>query len=75
MRPDDLNADGQAFGRSAAQEPPLQLLLVHGDTHRYRDDAPLPGLRRVEVPGSPQLRWLRASVRAGALRIELTDPL
>lgn len=60
--------------RSAAQERVLNLLLVHGDTHRHRDDAPLPGLRRVEVPGSPQLRWLRASVRPDGLHIQPADP-
>jgi len=46
---------------------PGKVLLVHGDTHRFRDDEPLPGLRRVEVHGSPQIRWVRARVeRAGA---------
>jgi len=46
---------------------PGKVLLVHGDTHRYRDDEPLPGLRRVEVYGSPSVRWARARVeRAGA---------
>ena len=46
---------------------PGKVLLVHGDTHRYRDDEPLPGLRRIEVYGSPQTRWLRARIeRTGA---------
>ena len=46
---------------------PGKVLLVHGDTHRYRDDEPLPGLRRVEVYGSPSVRWARARIeRAGA---------
>jgi hypothetical protein len=31
--------------------------LIHGDTHLARDDEPLPGLRRVEVWGSPFVRW------------------
>ena len=36
-----------------------RLVIVHGDTHVFRDDRPLPGLRRIEVHGSPFLRWLR----------------
>jgi hypothetical protein len=39
-----------------------RLVLVHGDTHVYRDDEPLPGLRRVEPWGSPFVSWLRGSV-------------
>jgi hypothetical protein len=46
---------------------PGKVLLVHGDTHQYRDDEPLPGLRRVEVYGSPHIRWAKAHVeRTGA---------
>ncbi len=40
-----------------------RLALVHGDTHAFRNDRPRPGLQRVEVPGSPFLRWLRAGAR------------
>ena len=47
-----------------------KLVLVHGDGHIYRDDAPLPGLRRIEVWGSPVVAWLRGSVLRGALQIE-----
>jgi hypothetical protein len=46
------------------------VVLIHGDTHIYRDDEPLPGLRRVEAWGSPFVGWLRAGVRTGALRVE-----
>lgn len=60
--------------RHAAQESPLNLLLVHGDTHRFRDDAPFTGLRRVEVPGSPQLRWLRAVAIGNRLHVEAAEP-
>ena len=60
--------------RRAAQDPALRLMLVHGDTHVQRDDQPLPGLRRVEVPGSPQVRWLRATLRGGDPHIESVDP-
>ena len=49
---------------------PGKVLLVHGDTHKYRDDEPLPGLRRIEVWGSPFVGWLRGSLRPGALTVE-----
>jgi hypothetical protein len=49
-----------------------RLVLVHGDTHIYRDDEPLSGLRRVEVYGSPFVAWLRASITTGELRVEQT---
>lgn len=38
------------------------VLVVHGDTHWYQNDHPLPNLQRVEVYGSPHIRWLRAGV-------------
>jgi len=57
-----------------ARAYPGKVLLIHGDTHTYRDDEPLPGLRRVEVPGSPQVRWLRASMLREGLQIEPADP-
>ena len=58
---------------SLGKAHPAKIVLVHGDTHMYRDDEPLPGLRRVEVPGSPQVRWLRATLAGGRLRVEATD--
>jgi hypothetical protein len=36
-----------------------QTILIHGDTHIYRDDEPIPGVRRIEVWGSPIVSWLR----------------
>ena len=36
-------------------------ILIHGDTHLYRDDEPIPGVRRIEVWGSPFVSWLRLS--------------
>jgi len=55
--------------RRLGESMPGKVLLVHGDTHRFRDDEPLPGLRRVEVYGSPHIRWAKARVeRAGANR-------
>ncbi len=38
---------------------PDRLVLIHGDTHLHRDDQPLPGLRRIEVWGSPVVTWHR----------------
>lgn len=55
---------------------PGRVVLVHGDTHRFRDDEPMPGLRRIEVWGSPHIRWLRATLRGDRLVVEpAPDPL
>ena len=43
---------------------PGRVLLIHGDTHLYRDDEPLPGLRRIEAWGSPFVAWLRLPLNA-----------
>ena len=45
-----------------ARERPGRVVLIHGDTHLHRDDEPLPGLRRIEVWGSPLVAWHRYSV-------------
>jgi hypothetical protein len=42
---------------------PGKVVLIHGDTHLHRDDEPLPGLRRIEVWGSPVVTWLRLPFR------------
>ena len=47
---------------------PERVFLVHGDTHTYHDDEPLPGVRRLEVWGSPIVSWIRGDVEAGELR-------
>lgn len=55
-----------------------EVLLVHGDTHRYRVDSPLldsatgapvENFTRVEVFGSPGMNWVRVRVIDGAARI------
>lgn len=51
--------------RRLGRTMPGKVLLVHGDTHRFRDDEPLPGLRRVEVYGWPYLRWTKGSIERG----------
>lgn len=48
-----------------------RLVLVHGDTHVYRDDEPLPGLRRLQMWGSPFVSWLRVSTSAQSVRAEV----
>ena len=53
---------------------PGKVLLVHGDTHKYRDDEPLPGLRRVEVYGAPHIRWARARVARTGARLFNVEP-
>ena len=66
-----------------AREFDGEVLLVHGDTHRYRVDRPLrdpasgaalANLMRVEVFGSPSMNWVRISVieDAGRVRFEVT---
>jgi hypothetical protein len=42
---------------------PGQVVLIHGDTHLYRDDEPIPGVRRIEVWGSPIVAWHRYGIR------------
>ena len=53
----ELVAELTALGRRM----PGRVVLIHGDTHLYKDDEPLPGLRRIEVWGSPFVRWLAVS--------------
>ena len=78
LRPRQGSADGFATLRERLAQlvrtHPGRIVLVHGDTHQYRDDEPMPGLRRIEVPGAPQVRWLRAKLSTGArLQVEPAD--
>ena len=41
------------------------VLLVHGDTHTYRVDHPLPGVTRVETYGSPFVGWVKVTIAPG----------
>jgi hypothetical protein len=47
-----------------------RVVLVHGDTHLYRDDMPYPGLRRLEVWGAPFVSWIRGGVLGGELHFD-----
>jgi hypothetical protein len=60
-----------------------EVLLIHGDTHRFRFDRPLinpetrkrvPNFTRIEVFGSPTMNWVRVSVteEAGRVRFNAT---
>ena len=53
-----------------AARRPGKVVLIHGDTHLHRDDEPLPGLRRIEVWGSPVVSWIRASISPVGLRVD-----
>jgi hypothetical protein len=63
----------KAHLRALAERMPGRIVLVHGDTHLYRDDEPLPGLRRIETWGSPFVGWLRGSLGPEGLRVEDAD--
>lgn len=71
-------ADGYEAVRARLERLAAELrgkvLLVHGDTHQFKDDEPLPGLRRVEVFGSPHVRWLRGRIEPASeelFRVEI----
>jgi predicted phosphodiesterase len=82
--------DGHAAFREALRAHALRLgkpiLFVHGDTHLYQQDQPLsdPSIGkpianfvRVEVPGSPQVRWLKAGIsreRSGVFAVTPAPP-
>ncbi|HEX5768072.1 MAG TPA: hypothetical protein VFX94_07555, partial [Burkholderiales bacterium] len=68
--PRDGFADLRNSLERLAARSPQKVVLIHGDTHVYRYDEPLPGLRRIEVWGSPIVSWIRASASPGALRID-----
>jgi len=43
---------------------PGRVVLVHGDSHTYHDDEPIPGVHRLEVWGSPVVSWIRGEIGA-----------
>lgn len=57
-----------------AREMPYQAVLVHGDTHTYHDDEPIPGMRRLEVWGSPIVGWIRGHVEGETRELRFTVP-
>jgi len=51
------------------REMPGRVVLVHGDTHLYRDDEPIPGVHRIAVWGAPLTRWLETDITAEGLSV------
>ena len=56
--------------RQLGEAMPGRVLLVNGDTHGFKDDEPLPGLRRTEVYGWPHMKWTRLTT-GGEPRFQL----
>jgi hypothetical protein len=54
--------------REEAERFPRPVLIAHGDQHNYTVDRPLGlgDLTRLEVPGSPQVGWVRVTVTPAA---------
>ncbi|OAI53755.1 hypothetical protein AYO46_03250 [Betaproteobacteria bacterium SCGC AG-212-J23] len=67
--PHDGYAELRARLAALGERMPGRVTLVHGDTHLFHDDEPIPGVRRVEVWGSPFVRWLAAGVGEGGLTV------
>ncbi len=72
----DLELEAKRFGRPVA--------LVHGDTHYFRIDKPLPRSRkkprlmsftRVETFGSPNVQWIRGQVDLNHPRLFSFEPV
>lgn len=57
--------------RALVAANPGKVILVNGDSHTYRDDEPLPGLRRIEPWGSPIVSWLRATISGGDIAVSV----
>jgi len=65
--PRDGYADLRKKLTTLGQTMPGKVILVHGDTHLWQDDEPLPGVRRIEVWGSPFVGWLDVAIAGGRL--------
>lgn len=69
---DDPRATGFAALRNElaalGRQMPGRVIVIHGDTHLYKNDEPLPGVRRIEVWGSPFMRWTQAAIHPDGLR-------
>lgn len=68
--------------QGAARRLRKTVLLVHGDTHTYRFDAPfldsmgqpIPNLKRLEVYGSPVVGWVKVTVDAAFPELFVVEP-
>ncbi len=59
ITPRDGYADLREKLERLGRRNPGRVMLIHGDTHVARDDEPFPGVRRIEVWGSPLVAWTR----------------
>ncbi len=66
---DDAYARLRAVLRTHAKWLGDRLVLVHGDTHLYRQDEAAPGLARIEVWGSPIVAWLEVDAARDRVRV------
>jgi hypothetical protein len=61
---ESLREKMKALGRAM----PGRVVLAHGDSHLWTEDEPWPGVRRLEVWGSPFVSFVRADSAVGAVR-------
>ena len=61
---------------------PGQVMLVHGDTHYFKIDKPLPNaahmlanFTRVQTFGSPNVHWLKVTVDAASRDVFTVRPM
>ena len=57
--------------RALVAANPAKVIVVNGDSHTYRVDEPLPGLRRIEPWGSPIVSWLRGTISGGDIAVSV----
>ncbi|TAK83788.1 MAG: hypothetical protein EPO20_16495 [Betaproteobacteria bacterium] len=62
IAPRDGYADLREKLERLGRRNPGRVTLIHGDTHVARDDEPFPGVRRIEVWGSPFVSWTRIAL-------------
>ena len=65
--PEDNYASLRQAMKRLGERMPGNVILAHGDTHVWQDDEPWPGVRRIEVWGSPMVSRLRAEVERGGV--------
>ena len=66
--PEDGYASLREKMKALGRAMPDRVVHAHGDTHLWMEDEPWPGVRRLEVWGSPFVSFVRADSAAGAVR-------
>ena len=66
--PEDGFAELRERMKALGRAMPERVVLVHGDSHVWIEDEPWPGVRRLEVWGSPFVSFVRADAAAGRVR-------